>query len=888
MFWGKAQPARNATHPWHGLQQHSLDVAAAAQALLCGHDGLRRTARELVGLDEAEAVVLVAYLCSLHDIGKFAKRFQAKEPELFKRHFQEDPAPWEVSYDHASGGMRLYCADPSICAFPAGGSPRRWRHMMAAVTGHHGSPPVMGRSGESLAVLQIEVFGAEGVAAARSFARKLRELLRLPDSLSFPAGNQGRLFSFLLAGIAVLSDWIGSNQEWFPYSDPHEPLSVHWKRTCRRAVEAVRKAGILPAAPAARLRYAGGLLDEQAIPTPMQAVAQEVSLSDGPQLFLVEDETGAGKTEAALMLAWRLIRAGCADGLYIALPTMATSNAMFDRLADAYRQMFKEEFTPSVALAHGAREMHEKFRQIMLRAGHWRAGASDEESGQTASAACAAWISEDRRRTFLADVGVGTIDQAVLGVLPSRHQSLRLLGLSRRVLIVDEVHAYDAYVQGELQALLAFQAALGGSAILLSATLPQRNKDALIRAFSNGAGAPDKPLEANRAYPLLTSCSAGEEVRQVQMQGRAGHGRALPVEFLPNADAAVTVAVQAARDGHAVLYIRNTVDDAMEAHAALSARGVNAELFHARFALGDRLAREREVLRTYGKSIQPEQRAGRVLVATQVVEQSLDLDFDTLISDLAPVDLLIQRAGRLWRHRREHRDGWPNPTLQVVSPEPTDDPDTHWYRRAFPRAAYVYSAHARLWLTARVLKERGVIESPQGLRSLVESVYGEEAAEGVPPALQQSFYDDEGRRGADAGLANINTLSLHKGYMRDGGAWDSDLRTPTRLMDQPQVTLRLARLENGAIRPYYADPQDWRAWRLSEVNVSERGISGEWTNSEEAAAVVQLKAEWRVYDADKIVVVLFGERGAYQGHASNEKGQVTIRYDSQQGLLWGD
>ena len=745
----------------------------------------------------------------------------------------------------------------------------------------------MGRPGESLAVLQIEVFGDEGIVAARSFARELRELLDMPDSLSFSDDDQGRRVSFLLAGVAVLSDWIGSNQAWFPYSDPREDMGTYWQQARIQAAKAVRDAGVLPAPPAARVRYVGGLLNERAIPTPMQEGAQDVSLStNGPQLFLIEDETGAGKTEAALMLAWRLIRAGCADGLYIALPTMATSNAMFDRLAAAYRKMFKEEFTPSVALAHGAREMHEQFRQIMLRGGHWQAGTSDEESDQTASAACAAWISDDRRRTFLADVGVGTIDQAVLGVLPSRHQSLRLLGLSRQVLVVDEVHAYGAYVQGELQALLAFQAALGGSAILLSATLPKRIKDALVGAFSDGAGAPDTPFEAKRDYPLLTSSSADGVKRQAPVQGRAGHGRTLPVEFLPNADAAVTLAVQAARDGHAVLYIRNTVDDAMEAHAALSAHGVNAELFHARFALGDRLAREREVLRSYGKSSQTEQRAGRVLVATQVVEQSLDLDFDTLISDLAPVDLLIQRAGRLWRHRREHRDGWPKPTLQVVSPEPTDDPDAHWYRRAYPRAAYVYSAHARLWLTARVLKERGAIESPQGLRSLIESVYGEDVANRVPPALQQSFNEDEGRRGADSGLANINTLSLHKGYTRDGGAWDSDLRTPTRLVDQPQVTLRLARWENGAVRPYFPDRQDWRAWRLSEINVSERRISAERLPDSAAAGIAELKADWRSYDADKIVILLSEEGGSYRGHARNEKGEVLIRYENHRGMQW--
>ena len=289
----------------------------------------------------------------------------------------------------------------------------------------------------------------------------------------------------------------------------------------------------------------------------------------------------------------------------------------------------------------------------------------------------------------------------------------------------------------------------------------------------------------------------------------------------------------------------------------MTARGLAAEVFHARFALVDRLQIEKRVIATFGKFSTPAQRAGKVLIATQVVEQSLDLDFDALITDLAPIDLLIQRAGRLWRHHRPEREG--QPELLVVGPEPIADADEKWFSRAFPRAAYVYKNHACLWLTARAFADAGSIESPGGLRALIEAVYGDDAELAVPEALQGSFCDAEGRAGAERGVANTNVLDLAKGYVRDGGAWDSDVRTPTRLVDDPQVTLRLARVREGCIEPYapHVEPgEPWRAWRLSEVNISARRVGGEAVPSEHADAVQAAKRDWTRFDMDKILVVL--------------------------------
>ncbi|MCY4376888.1 MAG: CRISPR-associated helicase Cas3', partial [Spirochaetaceae bacterium] len=694
-FWGKARPGSPEGPRWHPAAFHCLDVAAVGEVLLAEHRGLGASVCRLLGLPRDQTLPLVCYLLCLHDVGKFAKKFQAKAPEFYPDCFGHDPTSFPHQYDHGAGGLRLFDADPSAFELPEGKSPRTWRPLISAVTGHHGKPP-LSHGDESLTTLRSD-FGRVGIEAASEFIRQARELFAPAPDLPGVERRAWRRASHAVAGLAVLADWIGSNQDWFPYREPVQDLDAYWRHARERAERAVAEAGVLPAPAGARLDHSD-LLGAGATPSPMQAWAAGAALPDGPALFLIEDETGSGKTEAALMLAHRLMHSGRADGLYVALPTMATANAMFDRLSSAYRRLFATGAEPSIALAHGARDLHGGFRDAVLRGGRSEtpysgAPESDGEAETTASAACAAWIADDRRRAFLADVGAGSVDQALLSVLPGRHQSLRLLGLMRRVLVIDEVHAYDPYMQREIERLLEFQAGLGGSAILLSATLPRSTRERLADAFVKGLREESTGPDAGMDYPLATVCAAdGRSATKVS--GQAGRGRVLPVRFLRSPDAAIEKVERAAGAGKAVLYIRNTVDDAFDACAALEARGLTPGVFHARFAFADRLEIERKVAKMFGKRSTASMRAGQVLIATQVVEQSLDLDFDVLVTDLAPIDLLIQRAGRLWRHDGEERNREGQPELLVVGPEAVADPGDDWFRRAFPRAAYVYKDHA--------------------------------------------------------------------------------------------------------------------------------------------------------------------------------------------------
>jgi CRISPR-associated endonuclease/helicase Cas3 len=533
-----------------------------------------------------------------------------------------------------------------------------------------------------------------------------------------------------------------------------------------------------------------------------------------------------------LILASRLMAQGRGDGLYFALPTMATANAMYERLAAAYRRLFSGDDVPSLVLAHSARALHEDFSGAKLPDDALDDAPGDDES---VAAACARWIRDDRRRTFFADVGVGTIDQAFLSVLPSRFQGLRLNGLSGKVLIVDEAHAYDAYMGAELERLLEFHARLGGSAIVASATLPQKTRRTLIEAFAGTVDATGRP----GAYPALSLAGqAGACIHAVQPAAIKRVG----VQRLETMAEATALIKASAGRGAACAWVRNSVDDAIAGVEALRAEGVPATLFHARFAMADRMEREGDVLSTFGKDARAEARRGRVLVATQVIEQSLDLDFDVMVSDLAPVDLLIQRAGRLFRHERENRPV-AEAILHVLSPAPVSDADAGWLPAELRGTRFVYANHGVLWRSMAALEKVGTIHAPETLRTLIEAVYGEDCGE-PPPGLKDSESQARGKALGDTARAQQKLLCFKDGYVWDGTPWEADEDALTRLEEVASVTVRLGTVRGGEVVPWARAEPAWRAWALSELRVRADWLEGAEPAGDVAEAVAAAEAAW--------------------------------------------
>jgi len=606
----------------------------------------------------------------------------------------------------------------------------------------------------------------------------------------------------------------------------------------------------------------------------MQSAVEKTALGRGPQLFLIEDLTGSGKTEAAIVLTHRLMAEGNATGLYFALPTMATANAMFDRISSMYKGLFPEGASPSLVLAHSAPYIRELRSLLVPERQSHEVYAPDEPS---ISSEANSWLADNRKKALLAQVGIGTVDQALLAVLQVRHNSLRLLGLHRHVLIVDEVHAYDTYMTSLLERLLEFHAALGGSAILMSATLPLRLRERLIAAFGRGCNSESASPSATN-YPLLTAVDASR-TQEVGVPARQGTSRHLRTVLLNDEQAVIQSIGSAVNAGRCVCWIRNSVQDAIETYGKLreSLPADRLVLFHARFAMGDRIKIEERILRDFGPRSTQDQRRGKVVVATQVVEQSLDLDFDELVTDLAPIDLIIQRAGRLHRHARPSRG---EPTLHVFSPEWNEAPDGKWVSSALPRTALVYPDHGQLWLTMRVLRERGAIELPKDAREVVESVFGADAGTRVPAGLNPSTVRADTRDRIDRSIASANDVRLETGFVSTGTDWLPEARVSTRL-GEPVSTIRLARWNGIRLVPYFEAAR--RAWELSQVTVARWRLSTRAPGHDEA--ICEAEASMPFVDEGTVTIALREATDGWVGEGRNVQGhQVEVLYGRATGL----
>ena len=879
-FWGKARPSDGSQSATHPLPAHALDVAAVA-GLVPGHAPVQIDRRTL------------GFLVALHDVGKFSRPFQAKVPDAWPGDalgpYPDLNRPPDLAHDVVGLSLLTDVLADRLTPILPGSGREGWLHsdrghVWRALAGHHGRPP--DPAADRLVTPRIVCDGCK--AAVGAFVDDMFAVFQPPP---WPKPEQDFdiiRFSWWLAGLTTLADWIGSRQDWFPYVSPEavaDPVAYYHGHALPRAEAALAAAGMAKAvvAPFTGLR---GLFPRIEAPTPIQHWAETVSLPDGPSLTVIEDLTGSGKTEAALTLAHRLMELGRADGVFLALPTMATANAMFGRLADSYRALFAPGSNPSLALAHGRARLDPRFVAAIEggAAGEPRRG---DPADEPAEAHCASWLAEDRRRALLAQIGVGTLDQALLAVLPVRHATLRLFGVTGKVLIVDEAHAFDPYMRRELKALLEFHAALGGSAILLSATLPRKLRADLIDAFRKGLGVRKRAEPTATAYPLATIAGAAG-ISETPCAPRKCLPRRVRVTRLTDQAAAVERIVAAAQTGAAIAWVRNTVDDAIAAVAALRKHDIEPMLFHARFAMADRLDIEREVLRRFGRNSKPEDRC-RVLVATQVVEQSLDIDFDLMVTDLAPVDLLIQRAGRLWRHDRGPRQVL-GPELLVISPEPVETPTQGWIKDVLPGTGSVYRDHALLWRSAREVFRRGAITTPDDMRPLIEVAFDREAEGAVPPALADSADDAYAKELTRIGIAAQNVMDLRKGYDVNAGAWDPDTNTPTRLEDRPHVTLRLALLTDGKIMPYADDPGTRRAWALSEVSVAQYRIASCPVPEAQERAAETAKADWGRWERESkfvLLALLVPDGDGYRLDARTEAGTPVVAwYDVRVGLSW--
>lgn len=837
---------------WHPATFHSLDVAAVALELVRRKPVWLSRLAATVDVDGEQLGYLFVRLIALHDIGKLSRSFceMLCHPLPVEQGDYKSASSlrhWQISYQLLIGAL-----DEATTQFVAIKSQGARRELYAAVAGHHGEPPVLERRFKDKI----------GVPAALAFIEDLDRLLPPVTGIDLTEG-QAKKLSWSLAGLTVASDWLGSNEDWFAYCSCETDTDQYWQSAKMAATDAVEFSHIGGAQLEGSQTFAQ--LFEQATPRPMQQAAIDVAIPATPSLFILEDTTGSGKTEAAIMLAHRMMSSGLGEGIYIALPTMATANAMYGRMGASYRRLFTPASMPSLVLAHGHRHLDSAFRDA-VHAGLMEyqqvenTGLATEESN-TASAFCATWISDNKRKTFLAEIGVGTIDQAFMAVLPVRHAVLRLFGLGQRILIIDEAHACDPYMESELCQLLKMQAALGGSAIVMTATLTNSLRAKLADNYQAGLITAKTDENISNHYPLLTVVSQ-DQVHSIPVEVTEQGRRQLPVKRVDSIDDAVVLVMEAAAQGAAVAWIRNTVDDAIAAYHAVKELGGDVQIFHARFTMHDRLVIENHVVSQFGMHGNVESRRGKILIATQVIEQSLDLDFDFLLTDLAPVDALIQRAGRLWRHmhvRPAHSRPVAQAVLHVLSADPHDVQDASWGRGQTGASEYVYGT-SLLWKTATALFGANVIDSPDGLRPLLDAVVGDSQPD-VPPVLEKDNNELIGNAYALQARGTDNAVKPLQGYFASKPRSNEE-RFPTRA-DMASIRVLMIRVVDTKVCTWVDSEQDADG-TLSEISLRPGflKILEEGGGAPTDGLVPDCVAQWPEWRRDLLKMLVVSDDGA--------------------------
>ena len=763
--------------PPHLLLAHLLDTAAVARAVL-----LREPSRTLQlyaadwGLPADQALAWASFVVGLHDLGKASPSFQMLWPQGATR-VREAGLTWNDALQDHPIAHGVFTEIFLRRLLQRRGVPARVANDLSKALGaHHGFLPSL-KDGTDQARLLLRLELGPWWEARGWLMDYMAECLRIQYPTVESTSPQAIL---RIMALASFSDWVASDPRLFPYG--RNPLDAnywpHALHLAEAALDSIRWHRHEPDSPRQFHSFFPNISPNQL----QQAIPAAVNAASGkPHLILIEAPMGAGKTEAALYASHLLQCALGHRGLYFALPTQATANGLFPR-AQAFLERLLPPGTAQLQLQHGTALLAFDHGEIPEKIRPERVGDTDDEN----SAAAASWFSM-RKRAMLSPHGVGTLDQALLGVLRVKHHFVRLWGLMNRVVVLDEVHAYDVYTSGLLLTLLRWLRALESSTIVMTATLPASRRSELLKAWTGTAGTGVQP----GPYPRLMAFAGDEPAAVVPLT--PSRVTEVTLAICPAEVEAVACRLLASLPG-ALGAIVNTVDRAQSLYRALGEGvpltlkelcellgpspatgpweevkaattqkagwvvgkrlrdGTLVLLLHARFPAEERALRETIALALFGKH--GPRPAKAILIATQVAEQSLDLDFDLLYSDLAPIDLIFQRAGRLHRHHRQRPLPHLAPVLLLGLPEDLD----------FGRPLYwdrVYEDFVLL-ATWMALRSRTALSLPRDIEPLLEAVY-ESDPEGFPEPLRkrarESYSSLQRRREAEAESARKLSLS---------------------------------------------------------------------------------------------------------------------------------
>ncbi len=607
-------------------------------------------------MTEEELLRLGRFLALTHDLGKATPCFQEKVAALVeggRERLADSGLIW--------GSLPNACESPHALAgevlLREAGCPESIASIVGA---HHGKPSSgqMHNEPGQLCLHPENYFGKardaweavqQGVMADALAISGYADLSELPH-VAVPE-------QMLLSGLLIMADWLASNPAYFPLIRVDE-LSM--ANPQRRGEAAWKRINLPESWQPETLWSAEGLCERRFFSdsgvgyTPnavQQAMMQTVEEAEDPGIIILEAQMGVGKTEAALLGA-ELLSCGMngqpkRGGIFFGLPTQATANGIFPRVL-RWADTLTETSRATIRLAHGGAAMNEEYAALQERA------RVEEDAADDSGLVAHEWL-QGRKQALLSSFVIGTVDQLLMAALRQKHVMLRQLGLCGKVVIIDEVHAYDAYMSQYLDMALTWLGAFHVPVILLSATLPPRRRCELIAAYLGVQRLKDDaPWQRSMAYPQLT-WTDGTRVYQRKIEDHAAPRQVLMerADFdADDVDALAAYLCEKLAQGGCAGVMVNTVRRAQAVAAALAESLAQTEvlLLHAQFVMPDRIRQENELLRRVGKSSGIAERNRLVVVGTQVMEQSLDIDVDILVTDLCPMDLLLQRIGRLHRH----------------------------------------------------------------------------------------------------------------------------------------------------------------------------------------------------------------------------------------------
>ena len=805
-FWAKAYPyGQQGPERIHLLEHHLADVGACFEVLMRQHT-IRKRLASTGGLDDLDEglIARLSVFAALHDIGKVNMGFQTRiwRPEDLqggkmpvKSGHTREMVPVLTGQDYETAGWFFDalgwwydateawddCEGQTVCA------------MLVATLSHHGRPLELDDGLSENPAIWRQFGGLSPRIFVERVGRSLRQWFPAAFGPEAPHLPSAPAFQHMFLGLCNWADWIGSDERVFKYCGHRDDDYIEAARN--RAKKAVNAIGLDISAQKDSFKEPPEfreLFGVDGSPNAIQKTVRSTPLDR--RLVIIESETGSGKTEAVLWRFARMYEKGLVDGLYFALPTRSAAVQIHERVRRFISRLLPKDPPPVVLAVPGYEPGADTAHVEMPEFNDSAAGIRERERP---------WASENPKRFLAAQIAVGTVDQAMMGALQVKNAHMRATCLARNLLVVDEVHASDTYMSVILGALLDAHMGAGGYALLMSATLGSAARHRWLHHGRRAIQNLPTLREAEHAhYPAVSTLSSGGET--LTPAGENNRKKTVTVKSDPimnELEKTARCALTAARANAKVLIVRNTVDYAVRTHEALEELAGERDagllfdfkgrktLHHGRFAACDRAMLDKRIEELLGKD-RPS--GGLVVVGTQTLEQSLDIDADLLITDLCPVDVLLQRIGRLHRHRRGDRpSGYARPSCVVLTP-PNDDLEPLLTEggnaNGLGPKGYVYEDLRILEATGRLIGDHPEWSIPVMNRMLVERATHPDALKSMTDKKgddwKEHTLNTEGGELADKLHGRGHIIRRDKSFLQDN-------REVTFIGDEAKIRTRL-------------------------------------------------------------------------------------------------